>query len=467
MAPIARSVGAAGCLAVLTAWAASAETVPPASFACNRPGRPDEQIICGDALLRAADGALGRQYAALIADTADPVRREAIRADEHSWIIRRNVECAISASTKLTDSERPLQVDCFLAAYDERAADLDRMKREPGTDPGAISSPIRRSLFAEGTGAAPVPAGHVVHTGLVSADADHPVFEWRADGALLVIGRDAARFVLGLYQWTDGAAPRPVSDAIADAERIDRLCPIGDDIVVIPRPAADSPPLQLVAGGAARLVARGNLPADLVSSCGLSAHRRLVPDDLGHAVLDLGPAERLVAAADDRYVRLRRGGVTQLTTPAIRVDRRVGLRAQYLADTAEFVVSAARRPAQGDSAVERIWAKTNCAPFWRVAAADGAARTDCIPYGSYVGHVPQPLPTKAGLFFAVQDSGLYRVKEGVAAEPVLDGPVENPVVAPDGCRIAFAGNPAADSRLKRGRAVEILDICVSARPRTP
>ncbi len=98
------------------AWAADiappfASSMPPASFACDRAELVDEQIICSDALLRQADHALGKSFAALMAATSDAARREALRSDEHTWIIRRNRECGVVKATKVTDADRPGYVD--------------------------------------------------------------------------------------------------------------------------------------------------------------------------------------------------------------------------------------------------------------------------------------------------------------------------------------------------------------------
>jgi uncharacterized protein len=437
----------------------SAGTVPEASFACDRPGTIDEQVICSDALLRGADAALDRQFAALLAATEEAVRRESIRADEHGWILRRNRECGATAGVKLTDAERPLLVDCFLAAYDERAADLDRMRREPIVEPGEVSSPIRRSMFGETKDVGSQAGIPMVDTGLVALEGDEPVFAWRSDGALLVLGRDEAKFAPGLWEWRAGTKPRLVSEAVADPERIERICLAGEDVLLVPRLAGDPPlPVQLLDGKGMRLVNRRDVPGALAMTCGLWGRRRLVTDAEGKAAVALGALDRLAGDPEDRYVQFRRDDGGHRTTPPIRIDRRMGLRAEYAARTAEFVVSAAHRPMRGEAGFERVWAKTGCLPFWRVSAADGSASQGCIPFGDYVGHLPQPLPSPAGLFVAAEDAGLYRI-EGETARRVVSGPVEGALIAPDGCQLAVARSYVGKSRPKRGREVAVANLC--------
>lgn len=429
------------------------------SFSCERAGLLDEQIICSDALLRIADSVLARQFAGLIRETDDPVRREAIRADEHGWILRRNRECGATAGVRLLDAERPLLVDCFLAAYDERGSDLDRIRREPGTEPGRISAPIRHPSFAPST-AAPETA---IDTGLIAGDADQPVMAWRPDGSLLVIGRLASGGGSGLFQWRPGAKPVLLSDAVADPDRVERICLTGEDILLVPKGAGDPAPVQLLDGKSIRLLSRHDVPPVLAQACGLWSRRHLILDAAGEGAVSLGSIDRQAGEPGDRFVMLRHGADTHPVTPPIRVDRRTGMRGQYLAQSAEFVVSLAHRPSPGEAGFERVWAKTGCLSFWRIAAADGAETVGCIPFGDYVGLMPQPLPTAGGLYFAAESAGLYRI-DGSTAARVLSGPVDDPLVAPDGCQIAFARGSPSGRTNRRGQKIAVFDACHASGP---
>ena len=435
-------------LLLLLAATGTRAAPPPPSFACDRAALIDEKLICSDAMLSAADGALGQAFAALMGATADPVRREAIRADEHAWILRRNRECGVTAHATILDADRPLAVDCFLAAYEERSVDLARMGADRTTDPGQISMPIRHTAPETDTTPA-VPLDTLLLAG------EEPVFAWREDGALLVLGRDTAG-TPGLYLWQAGGGRTRIADAVADPERIERLCLVGGDVLLVPR-AADMPlPVQLVDHGTVRLVTRASVPPALAAPCGLSGRHRVIADESGHLALSLGATDRQASEPEDRYVLIGVDGSWGRTRPPIRLDRRLGLWAEYLAGTREFVVAPDHLPGRGETAFERVWAKTGCLAFWRVAE-DGAAIQGCIPFGGGANAMPRPLPSAAGLYVADRAAGLFKI-EGETLERVLAGPVEAATLAPDRCHIAFARAPAAESRT-RGRPVAILDVC--------
>lgn len=422
----------AGCLLSLAAAAAAADQPPPASFDCDGARGVDERIICADPLLRQADFALGERYKALLAATGDAARRAAIRADEREWTLQRNRECRVTRATKIGADTLPAYVDCFLEAYGERAADLARMEAEPGVEPSAISSPIRKSLFAAPAPAQALAGDLLVDTGVVPAAGPPPA--WRGDGGLVMVAK-AGGEAGTLVAWRPGAAPEPLA-AIEKPQKLAVLCVPAEGVTLVVRHARNpqTPPIaQRADKGELRDLRDPEVTPAATAACGLDRSRLLAGD--GKRVLDLGPRQAAAAQGGDRFLAVRANGAARPLDPPVRIDRRLALRADLLPFADGFVV-AAQWPADLRPAVERRWAKTGCLGYWRVAAT-GAAMRECIPYGDYVGEVPQPLPTKAGTFFAVPKAGLFRVTDG-AARLVVPGPLSAAAPSPDGCLLAFA-----------------------------
>jgi uncharacterized protein len=419
----------------------AATVLPPASFDCARATGIDERIICADPLLRSADTALSRHYVDLMKDPQYATRREALRTNEHSWIILRNKECGVAKATKIASEDLPGYVDCFLDAYDERADDLVQMKARPAVEPADIAAPIRKSLFAADEPASSIDPAALLSTGLRVAPAVHRRIAWLRDGSLLVLNGQASP--VGLSLWTKQGAARTIVDHLEAAGGVDDLCDDGGHVgLVSTKDDGKHHGLDLLTA---------DVPAaPLLAACP-SAGRTVAGND-ARIRLALGPPDRFVGIDHGDRSRI-------IVEPHIRIDHRFALRGAYEPFVDSFVVSPAARPDSMAEAVERRWAKTGCLTVWQVAASTNAATPVCIPYGSYRHAVPEPLPTRAGFFFGVGDHGLYRMIDGRVAR-VLDHAVDMPAVSPDGCLIAFA-RPAAD---QPGRQVMLLDACKLGTP---
>lgn len=422
--------------------------MPEAGFDCDKASGADEKIICSDPLLRQADADLARRYEALIRATSDSARVAVLRSDEHGWIMLRNKECDVTKSTKVTDAARFRLADCFLDAYEERIADLDRMKADPAADPATISAPIRKSLFSAGAERSPPPAEALADTGLFAASAERPLLSWQPDGNLVVLGRGAEASSAALYLWRAGKPSVLLVPEIRKADRIEKICARGADIYLAARKGAEPYAVTrvTVADGSLRDGPVADLPAEVILSCGFDPALRVAGDAAGKTGLVLGGGET-------RLVQWRDGAAVRAVAPPIRIDRRYPLSAAYLPFAEDYVVSAHQWPADMRQSVERRWAKTNCLPYWRVSAKTGEAARACIPYGDYIGPAPQPLPTKSAVFFSLHGAGLFKVTEG-SAQRILPGQADGAVVSADGCKIAYAG------ALKDGHpSVRVLDSC--------
>ena len=443
------AIGLVFSLSTIFWWpcAARAETDPPslpeAGFACDKASGADEQIICSDPMLREDDADLARRYEALIRATADSARVAVLRSDEHGWIMLRNKECGVTKSTKLTDAAKAGLVDCFLDAYEERSADLERMTADPAADPVSISTPIRKSLFSATPDRAPPPVDALADTGLFAESAEHPLLAWQPDGNLVVLGRGADASGAALYLWRAGKPSILLVPQIRKPERIEKICARGAEIYLLSRTGATR---VTVADGSMQDVVLSAAPAEVRTSCGLDPALRTVGDAAGKTSL-------IVGGGEERLVQWRDGTTARPTAPPIRIDRRYRLAGVYEPFAEDYLVSAQQWPSDMRLSAERRWAKANCLPYWRVAAGTGEAVRQCIPYGDYIGPAPQPLPTGSAVFFAIHGAGLFKVVEG-GAQRILPGQADGAVVAPDGCRIAFAG------ALKDGHpSVRVLDSC--------
>lgn len=424
-------------------FAEEAAPAAEAGFDCDRASGVDEKIICSDPFLRQADADLASHYVTLIRGISDSARVAVLRSDEHGWIMLRNKECEVTKATKVTDATRAAYVDCFLDAYEERIADLERMKEDPSADPVTISAPIRKSLFSAIPDRAPPPAEALADTGLYADSAERPLLAWQPDGSLIVLGRGADTAGAALYLWQAGKPSVLLVPQIKKPERIEKICARGAEIYLASRNGVTR---IIVADGSVQDAMAAGLPPEVKVSCGLDPVSRVAGDVAGKTSLVLG-------GGDQRLVQWRDGAAMKAVTPPIRIDRRYGLAATYEPFAQDYVIGAQQWPAEMRQSVERRWAKTNCLPYWRVSAKSGEASRACIPYGDYIGPAPQPLPTGSAVFFAVHGAGLFKVVEG-GAQRILPGQADGAVVAPDGCRIAFAG------ALKDGHpAIRVLDSC--------
>lgn len=72
------------------AFAQSATAGVEAGFDCAKAATPTERAICNDPETAAADYAMGRAFTALLDNTTDPHLREALRADQRSFIALRS-----------------------------------------------------------------------------------------------------------------------------------------------------------------------------------------------------------------------------------------------------------------------------------------------------------------------------------------------------------------------------------------
>jgi uncharacterized protein len=405
----------------LLASAGSAFAVE-ASFDCKDAALVDEKIICSDPLLGKADESLAQSYSDLMS-AADAARQESLRADQHNWLVLRNRECAVSKATKVTDDSRAGYVDCFLAAYEEREIDLANIKAMPQKQPGEVSSPIRKSRFAAGEQPGTESASGI-DTKLIMRTGPQPL--WSNDGRLIAIAGLAGAAKSSLYAWQPGHDPVVLSAPMDDAGNVESLCVHGDSVVLTRKASAESATVSLKTDAAVGPLAwAARFDGD---ACG------------GKPV------------QDDHFVTLKNGGKEVPVHPLIRKDRRLSQGVMYVPGADRFIVSTASRPDALRTEIERRWAKTDCLPFWQVAASSGEATRGCIPYGPYVKTVPQPLPTKAGLFFAADDQGLYKVT-GDTVVRVVSGRISLPALSADQCLISFAEGDGGVRPLK------VLDAC--------
>lgn len=109
------------CLIALFALVAA----PAAAFDCNKAATPNEKVICADPAARAADAALGKAYAALLAG-APAGLRPAISGAQARWVKSRDSACV--------DQQGPALSACLASQSDERRAFLTS---QPLAGPGA------------------------------------------------------------------------------------------------------------------------------------------------------------------------------------------------------------------------------------------------------------------------------------------------------------------------------------------
>ncbi len=425
--------------------------MPAAGFDCDKAGGVDELLICSDPLLRQADFDLATRYESLIHGTSDSAYIATLRADEHGWVMLRNKECRVTKATKISDANSGDLIDCFLDSYAERLADLDQMKANPGTDPLAISAPIRKSLFSSGSDRPAPSADILADTGLFAESAEHPLVAWQPDGGLVVLGKGTDSTRAALYLWRDGKPSMLLVPQVKHSARVERLCARGSQVYLL---GHDAPLLQItVSSGAVRDIAAADLSPDTAIACGVGSSLRIVGDAAGTTSLVLGPAQD-ADGKGERFVQWHGVGGPRTVEPAIRIDHRYPLVAFYQPFAQNYVVAAQQWPPEMRLATERRWAKTNCLPYWLVSAKSGEATRQCVPYGDYIGPAPLPLPTAAGAYFAVHGAGLYRVAES-GAQQVVAGQIDGAAVSADGCQIAFAGAPLKDGR----PAVKVFNAC--------
>lgn len=90
------------------------------SFDCDRASTWSEHAICSSAELAALDVALNQSYAN-VRTTLDAEQFERVRADQRSWLVRREA-CADHAA-------REQRLGCLARAMESRTAELDRLTR--------------------------------------------------------------------------------------------------------------------------------------------------------------------------------------------------------------------------------------------------------------------------------------------------------------------------------------------------
>lgn len=412
------------------AHAAEAGVMPLASFDCAHAPGVDEKLICSDVLLRQADHDLGQAYIAARNANPGASYRASLRTDEHSWILQRNTECQITKYAVVNDGNRPGYVDCMLDEYAERIDDLRQMRRRPHTAPGVISHPIRRSFMA-GAGVAGGTSSQVFSSLQLPADSTGtPLLAWRNDGTvgLLDVGAGGAGT---LSIWSGGALHTLAQ--IPQAAQFGQLCALADGSFLL-LPASGGTPGWIGADGKSRDASVENLPAQAGQICGIGGVGLELGDGNG-AVLHYGMAKQGTAPAP-RFVTVTSAAGTVAAAPAIRIDSRFALGASYLPFMDAFLLNRNVNPATLEAAVERHWAKSNCAPYWTVDAKTGAAQQGCIPFGPYVNIVLTALPTRGGTYLAAGGYGLFRISAG-AAQLVMPGNISQPAISPDGCSLAF------------------------------
>lgn len=102
------------------------------------------------------------------------------------------------------------------------------------------------------------------------------------------------------------------------------------------------------------------------------------------------------------------------------------------------------------------WRKSNCWPIWRIDPETAKVEQKCIPYGAWIGDPPPSkrsgatvnlIPTKAGFFISYSRlrgvSGLYKLEDG-SVRNIFGGEAVDPVISPNGCRVAFTYFPNYD-----------------------
>lgn len=93
-----------------------------ASFDCARAHAPDEELICSDPELGAADTRLGNAYQERLA--RDPADKDKITREQQLWISNRNSDCGVNARTVIDGPQHARYVACFLQQETEREKEL-------------------------------------------------------------------------------------------------------------------------------------------------------------------------------------------------------------------------------------------------------------------------------------------------------------------------------------------------------
>ena len=292
-----------GVALALMCWGHAAQA-EQASFDCQKAALVDEKIICSDSMLSHADYLMGNSYLALKSSLVDPARQDALRADQHNWLLLRNRECGVTKQTKVTDDNKARYVDCFLAAYDERAADLESIKANPDKAPSDISTPIRKSQLETAEPSAEAEKA-LVQTNIKVGSA--PLFAWASTGQLAVVAEPAGSHSASLFVWKPGQDAVISLETLSDPADIQKLCVQNDDIILIRKASSDAEPMsatvKIAPDASHASIAWTPLSSDLASACRYDLHRRLVGSPAGHNYIDLG--ERVnEAVSEDRFVKL-------------------------------------------------------------------------------------------------------------------------------------------------------------------
>jgi uncharacterized protein YecT (DUF1311 family) len=150
-----------------------------AGFDCSAKLNLVEGLICGDAELSTADGAMAEAYSAA-AKTLDTRQRAELRRDQREWVVRRNEACKLSDFEN--ESSRIAGKRCILGYTTQRTEELKHIEAH-GFHPAARQGPE---------------AGVETYHGLARST-DTLSLKARADGAFdLAIVSGSARGVCGV-----------------------------------------------------------------------------------------------------------------------------------------------------------------------------------------------------------------------------------------------------------------------------
>lgn len=433
-----------------------------------------EKIICADPVLRRADATLGRLYQELLhLPDRDPAYVQALRADERAWIIERDRECGVRKYTEVTRANRRISVDCFLDAYDERMADLGRMRADATLAPGDVSTPIRVMRKTTGAKADPALAAHAVETALAPLDgATGALMDWYDGGRLVALGnRPGGKAGLFTIDARGGVALESRGDVDAPGRSVG--CVSGAGALLATQPQPESNPgfwrvwtVTLGADWRGAEARQTNVGAPLIG-CAFAAEpqlagRRVVGDRRGEVLLDLGPTAG--PSSEDRRDTTNlvlRNRATAIDTPLpIRVSSLFDWRAEWSDVDEAFLIYPGLGPRTRVAPAEvRRRAKYDCVGYWRVDRA-GAATRLCLPFGAYGRAEVKPLASGRHTLFTVlgpEESaidGLYRLDGGQPVK-LLDGRFGLARLSADGCRVALI--PRSE---RRGRII-LFEVCAA------
>jgi len=418
------------------------------SFSCARATAVDEKLICSDVLLSERDFDLARLYRGLLAATKDSARGEDIRADQHSWILRRNAECGVYKSTRITDEDRGRYIDCFIDAYDERAADLREMAAQPTVDPGAISAPIRKPLPSSVPEELERARRFLTATGVVVAPGPiAPQARWL--DAERVVAIDATR---ALVTWSARRQSLTRTDMAVATDIQTPLCADDGAVFLAAQPGGPLRKLTIDLGGRTKAApdAEAQRGKCAIEAAGMAERHIAVSDPAGAWVLNLGTNTFGRQVPPPRFVTESQGGRPPIPiTPPIRLDSRTTIGGAYLEFLQRFVVwyQPARLPRGETQAMLRRWAKYECLPYWIVDPAQGRSDTHCIRFGGYNQFRPVPIFAKTRRFFlattmskvAADENwlGFFELEPDGAAKRISPGSYIYAETAPDGCKIAL------------------------------